>query len=83
VKTLRKKKGWTQQMAAEKCREIGWNLSRGGYSKIEAGLRRVIDVELLLLSRVLDVPVQKLFEAEKIDGAVPEAKILEVARHGG
>ena len=38
----------------------GWDLSRAGLSKIEAGLRLVIDAEAVVLARVLGVALDEL-----------------------
>jgi len=86
VRRLRMEQGKTQQAMAEDCEARGWDLSRAGLSKIEAGIRRVNDAELLLLSDILDVDVDVLWglksgKTKKERGAAATAA-LSVARHG-
>ena len=64
LRFLRKEKGWTQQRFASKCALQGWGLSRAGISKIEAGIRRINDGEILLLADVLEVPILELYMNE-------------------
>ena len=45
--------GLSQEALSAKLQIAGWDISRGGLSKIEAGLRRVNDAELLVLSIAL------------------------------
>ena len=66
VRIIRKQRGWNQSEFAAKCQLIGWDIGRGTVSKIEAGLRRVIDAEvyMLALSLKVDVPILYPSEAE-------------------
>ena len=48
-------------MLATKLQLAGFDISRGGISKIEARLRFVDDKDLMFLSEVLKVPIQELF----------------------
>jgi transcriptional regulator with XRE-family HTH domain len=51
----------TQEGLAARLQLEGWDLSRGGLAKIEAGIRKVTDVEVAILSRCLKVSVAWLF----------------------
>ena len=51
----------SQEALAARIQVKGWDLSRGGLSKIEAKLRRVNDAELLVLSRALGCEVADLY----------------------
>jgi transcriptional regulator with XRE-family HTH domain len=51
----------SQEALAAKLQLAGWDLSRAGLSKIEAGLRRVNDAELWMLAKVLSCPLSDLF----------------------
>lgn len=51
----------TQRELAERLQLGGWDVSRSGIAKIEARLRKVTDVEVVLLARALDVAVAALF----------------------
>ena len=63
VRRLRMAVGMSQDSLAAKIQMAGWDLSRGGLSKIEARLRRVNDAELLILARVLKCSVGDLYPA--------------------
>lgn len=52
-------------LSAAKIQVAGWDLSRGGLSKIEAQLRRVNDAELLVLARALGCEVQDLYPSSR------------------
>lgn len=56
--------GWGHgDRLAAKLQLAGWDLSRAGLSKIEAGLRRVNDAETWMLARVLGCPLPDLYPA--------------------
>lgn len=66
----------TQDAFAARCQTSGWDLSRGTFSKIEAGLRRVNDAEVVLLAKILKCPVAELLEG------YAEGAVIAVARNG-
>jgi hypothetical protein len=51
----------SQEALATKLQLEGWDLIRGGLSKIEACLRRVNDAELWLLAKALCCSISDLF----------------------
>ncbi len=57
VRKLRYQQGLTQEALAARCGVLGWDLSRGTLSKIEAQLRCVTDVELEFLAKALRVAI--------------------------
>jgi transcriptional regulator with XRE-family HTH domain len=61
IRRMRVDAGLSQEKLATKIQVAGWDLSRGGLSKIEAQLRRVNDAELLVLARALGCKVQDLY----------------------
>ncbi len=63
VRRLRTAAGLSQEALAAKLQLAGWDLSRGGLSKIEACLRRVNDAELWVLAKALSCPMADLFPA--------------------
>ena len=63
VRRIRTAAGLSQEALSAKLQLAGWDLSRGGLSKIEACLRRVNDAELWLLAKVLACPLADLFPA--------------------
>jgi len=55
----------TQQQLAARLQLDNWDIDRSGVAKIEMGLRRVTDIELLKLAAALDVSAAWLLrEAE-------------------
>ena len=60
VRRLRVAAGLSQEALAGRLQVAGWDLSRAGLSKIEAGLRLVIDAEAVVLARVLGVALDEL-----------------------
>lgn len=75
VRRLRMAAGLSQEALAAKLQIAGWDLSRGGLSKIEAGLRRVSDAELWVLAGSLGVGVRDLYPTR------PRG-VVEVLRQG-
>ncbi len=61
VRTLRMTAGLSQEAFSARLQLAGWDLSRAGLSKIEAGLRRVNDAELWVLAGTLGVGVRDLY----------------------
>jgi transcriptional regulator with XRE-family HTH domain len=51
----------TQRELAERLQLKGWDVSRAGIAKIEAGLCQVTDVEVTHLAEALGVSVAHLF----------------------
>jgi transcriptional regulator with XRE-family HTH domain len=68
--------GLSQEALAARLQLAGWDITRAGLSKIEARLRRVNDVELLVLARVLKVTETDLFPKRP-------GKISDVLRRHG
>jgi len=61
VRKFRDRKGWTQEILAQKLQLAGWDVSRTSLAKLESQLRRIPDCELLFLSKVLGVGIAELF----------------------
>jgi len=66
VKELRIKKGLSQQTLSDKLETIAIYICRGSISRIEEKQRTVTDIELYGLSKILDVPIESLFEKRDI-----------------
>jgi transcriptional regulator with XRE-family HTH domain len=60
VRKYRILKGWTQRALAHRCQVSGWNLTRDIVAGIENRTRWIGDFELVMLSRVLEVPIADL-----------------------
>jgi len=52
----------TQEQLAIQLQLLDWEIGRFGVSKIERGERQIIDKELMLLAKVLNVDVNSFFE---------------------
>lgn len=62
LRELRKKKGLSQQALSDKLEMMAIYICRGSISRIEDKQRTVTDIELYGLSKILDVPIESLFE---------------------
>ena len=64
IRELRIKKGYTQQNLSDKLETLPIYVCRGSISRIEDKQRTVTDIELYGLSKVLDTPIDSLFEED-------------------
>ncbi len=62
VQNLREKLGLTQDQVTARLNQLGWDISRGTYAKIECKKRQISDKEIALLANCLKVSVSTLFE---------------------
>ena len=76
VRKLRMEAGLSQDALSAKCQAAGWDVSRGTFAKIEAGLRRVNDAEVVILAKVMKLTVSDL-----LDG-FPAKEVAVVVRQG-
>ena len=65
VRKLRYLQELKQEDLAARCGVLGWDLSRGTLSKIEAQLRCVTDSELEILAQALRVEIAALYPPKK------------------
>ena len=72
VRRLRMDAGLSQEAFAARLQLAGWDLSRGGLSKIEAGLRRVNDAEHWRLAKALGIAVGDV-------GILATSRVLQAA----
>jgi transcriptional regulator with XRE-family HTH domain len=63
VRRLREKKGWTQEQLVAHCHLLGWEISRGTLAKMESQVRRITDIEIVLLAQSLKVSINQLFDS--------------------
>ena len=68
--------GMSQDALAAHLQTAGWDLSRAGLSKVEAGLRLVIDAEVVVLSKVL-----RCTPLDLLTGVNPKS-VIGVVRQG-
>ena len=76
VRRFRIQADLSQDALAAKLQVNGWDLSRAGLSKIEAGLRRVNDAELWVLAKTLRCQLTGLYPSKP-------ANVSSVVRNGG
>jgi transcriptional regulator with XRE-family HTH domain len=61
VRKLREQKGWTQSQLAVRLQLYGWDTSRESVTSLENQQRRVPDLELFILARVLGTKMDNFF----------------------
>jgi transcriptional regulator with XRE-family HTH domain len=71
VRKLRTQKGWTQNQLALKLQLSGWDTSRESVTRLENQSRRVPDLELFVVAKVLGVKADDLF-SRNLRGRVKE-----------
>ena len=62
LQELRKQKGLSQDQVAAQMQTAGIQINQKAISRIESGDRVIADYELLRLSEILDIPVNRLLE---------------------
>lgn len=70
IKDIRENKKISQQLMADRLKDLGILMSRETFSKIETGNRTVSAVELKAIASVLDVDVEILLEDNEDDNLV-------------
>jgi transcriptional regulator with XRE-family HTH domain len=76
IRKLRVADGLTQEQLAARCQAAGWDVTRGTLAKIEAGVRRLNDAEVVVLAKCL-----KIGAADLLDG-FPSVQVVSVVRQG-
>ena len=76
VRKLRVADSLTQEQLAARCQAAGWDVTRGTLAKIEAGVRRLNDAEVVVLAKCL-----KVGTADLLDG-FPSPQVVSVVRQG-
>jgi transcriptional regulator with XRE-family HTH domain len=61
VRKIRTRKEWTQSQLALKLQLWGWDTSRESVTRLEGQSRRVPDLELFVLAKILGVKADDLF----------------------
>lgn len=62
VRELRMEKGLSQQTLSNRLETLAIYVCRGSISRIEDKQRTVTDIELYGLAKILNVPIESLFE---------------------
>ncbi len=61
IEHLRKEKGIKQKDFIAQIQVMGCDMNPTSYSKLEGQTRRATDKELYVISKILDVPIEQLF----------------------
>ena len=64
IEALRKSKGIKQKDFIAKIQTMGCDMNPTSYSKLEGQLRSATDREIYVISKILGVPMESLFEEE-------------------
>ncbi|MBQ8432738.1 MAG: helix-turn-helix transcriptional regulator [Clostridia bacterium] len=62
IERLRKEKGIKQKDFIAKMQVMGCDINPTSYSKLEGQLRNATDKEIYVISKILNVPMERLFE---------------------
>ena len=62
IERLRKLKGIKQKDFIAKMQVMGCDINPTSYSKLEGQVRSATDVEIFVISKILDVKMEELFE---------------------
>ncbi|MEG2001171.1 MAG: helix-turn-helix transcriptional regulator [Evtepia sp.] len=61
IRTIRQRKGWTQEQLAAKLQLIDCDMTRSALAKIEVGQRHLYPDELKALRIVFDIDYEQIF----------------------
>jgi len=78
VRKLRTNKGWTQNQLALKLQLFGWDTSRESVTRLENQSRRVPDLEMFVVAKILGVKADDLFPRNlrgKVKEMVPHYRV--------
>ena len=67
IERLRKERGIKQKDFVAKMQTMGCDINPTSYSKLEGQLRSATDKEIFVVSKILGVPMEKLFDDEIIN----------------
>ncbi len=68
IQALRKQKGISQEDFAARMQILGVTIERDSISRIEIGTRFISDFELMTIAKILEVPIEALFETDSQQG---------------
>ena len=66
IETLRLERGIKQKDFIAHLQIAGLDINPTSYSKLEGQIRTATDKEVLIISKVLNIPMEQLFQLEKI-----------------
>lgn len=65
IERLRKEKGIKQKDFISQIQVLGCDMNPTSYSKLEGQIRSATDKELYVISKILGVPIEELFNNQK------------------
>ena len=68
IEELRKARGISQREFIAKIQVMGCDINPTSYSKLEGQVRIATDKEIFVISKILNVPMEKLFDGVELDG---------------
>ncbi len=66
IETLRKQRGIKQKDFIAKMQAMGVDINPTSYSKLEGQIRKVSDMELMIIAKILELPIESLFPKDKL-----------------
>ena len=67
IERLRKEKGISQKDFIAKIQIMGCDINPTSYSKLEGQIRSATDKEIYVISKILRIPMEELFEVNATD----------------
>ena len=64
IERIRKERGIKQKDFISRMQTMGCDINPTSYSKLEGQLRNATDKELFVIAKILDVPMEQLFEGK-------------------
>ena len=61
IRSLREKKGYTQDYVTTKMQLAGCDITRSAFAKIEVGQRHLYPDEIILIKQILEVDYDEIF----------------------
>lgn len=65
IERLRKERGIKQKDFISQIQVMGYDINPTSYSKLEGQIRSATDKELHVISKILNVPIEELFNDQK------------------
>ncbi len=65
IRTLREKRGITQELLAIRLQLAGCDITRSAVAKIEVGQRHLYPDEIILIKKILNVSYENIFDLDE------------------
>jgi len=67
IERIRKRQGIKQKDFIAKMQTMGCDINPTSYSKLEGQIRNATDKEIFVISRILNVPMEELFDNSEVE----------------